>query len=174
MVVRYLPSNSNDELCHHGVKGQKWGVRHERERIGRKKIGAEQDDETVKKKKKMDKVQKVLLGTAAVAGTIVLARWTVSHKDKIVNAATKIDKAVNHATKMATDSTYAINYKEKIADNKLKSKAAAMAAEQFRAGNKNFDAKAAYNAMKDTRNYSNAYKKGRYYAANLRKALPPG
>lgn len=27
MVARYLPSNSHDELYHHGVKGQKWGVR---------------------------------------------------------------------------------------------------------------------------------------------------
>lgn len=26
-----------DELCHHGIKGQKWGVRHDKPRIGRKK-----------------------------------------------------------------------------------------------------------------------------------------
>ena len=23
-------------ICHHGVKGQKWGVRHDRQKIGRK------------------------------------------------------------------------------------------------------------------------------------------
>lgn len=26
-------------LCHHGVKGQKWGVRHDREKTGRKTKG---------------------------------------------------------------------------------------------------------------------------------------
>lgn len=34
MIVRYLPSN---ELYHHGVKGQKWGVRKQRILLGRRR-----------------------------------------------------------------------------------------------------------------------------------------
>jgi hypothetical protein len=97
MVVRYLPSNSNDELCHHGVKGQKWGVRHEQERMGRKKIGTDQDDEIVKKKRKMDKVQKALIGTAVAAGSIALAAYITKNRKNVKSASASIEGIVNRA-----------------------------------------------------------------------------
>lgn len=97
MIVRYLSSNSNDELCHHGVKGQKWGVRHERERTGRKKIGTDQDDEIVKKKRKMDKVQKALIGTAVAAGSIALAAYVTKKRKNVKSASASIEGIVNRA-----------------------------------------------------------------------------
>lgn len=68
-VIRY-----KEELCHYGVKGMKWGARHDEDRVGlrRKKSNAKS------KTNKLSKGAKIALGAAAttaiLGGTIYLAK----------------------------------------------------------------------------------------------------
>ena len=60
---------SQDYLMHYGVKGMKWGVRHDPERTGR---NSSNQSNKSKKSKKMSPRTKVLLGAAVVAGSLAL------------------------------------------------------------------------------------------------------
>lgn len=69
MIPSLLHSDMNEIdnfLCHHGVKGMKWGVRHEREKIGRKpkKKSEMTIAELRKEKRKNKKLPKTSLGLA--------------------------------------------------------------------------------------------------------------
>lgn len=55
-------------LVHHGIKGQKWGIRHDRERIGRSS-----KHELEKKKGLSDDQKKWIKRGVAVAGTVLIA-----------------------------------------------------------------------------------------------------
>lgn len=55
----------NPELCHYGIKGMKWGVRHDPERVGRRRVNV--GKKTANKRRGLSKGQKIALGIAAVA-----------------------------------------------------------------------------------------------------------
>ena len=55
----------NPELYHYGVKGMKWGVRHDPERVGRRRVNA--GKKAANKRRGLSKGQKIALGLAAVA-----------------------------------------------------------------------------------------------------------
>lgn len=76
---------SKTELSHHGVKGMKWGVRHDRQESGRKH--STKNDST-SKKKGLSKKQKIALGIAAVAITGVVLYKTGAF-EKVANIGRK-------------------------------------------------------------------------------------
>lgn len=72
MGLYYIPRD--DYLMHHGVKGQKWGVRNDPERIGRRRSGLTTAQD-INRKRGLSKGAKIALGvgagalaTAAIAG----------------------------------------------------------------------------------------------------------
>lgn len=93
-MSKYYTRPSNLELCHYGVKGMKWGVRHDYEPVGRRRLGRQiqagptqrsakggtsqqkstkdqsQDQEQPKQKKKLTTGQKL-----AIAGATVIAAY---------------------------------------------------------------------------------------------------
>lgn len=64
MGIYYIPRD--DYLMHHGVKGQKWGVRHDPERIGRRRSGLTTAND-VNQKRGLSKGAKVALGVGGAA-----------------------------------------------------------------------------------------------------------
>ncbi len=64
-------TRSDDYLVHHGVKGMKWGIRHDPERVGR--TGTASNNNKKKRKGLSDKAKKRLLLGAAVVGTALAA-----------------------------------------------------------------------------------------------------
>ena len=70
---------SEDYLMHHGVKGMKWGVRHDPERVGRKQQGSKNK----KKRGLSPKAKKYIKIGATVAGTTLLAYGLYRYSDVI-------------------------------------------------------------------------------------------
>ena len=93
---------SQDYLVHHGIKGMKWGIRHDPERLGRQR-GSKQSS-VRKKKKGLTKTTKLLLGTAALAGVAAIGVYAGGRylrngrlvADNIIKAGTTIKQVTNH------------------------------------------------------------------------------
>lgn len=80
---------SEDYLMHHGVKGMKWGVRHDPERVGRvRNVGTSLSN---KRKGLTNKQKRILKGAAIAAGLIAAAGiGTIAVRNiKMTNAAKK-------------------------------------------------------------------------------------
>ena len=75
-IIMYYIIYNNSELYHYGVKGMKWGVRHDKESKNRKRHRTSK--ESVKKNKKLSKGAKIAIGIAASAAilgaTVYLAK----------------------------------------------------------------------------------------------------
>ena len=74
----------NNELYHHGVKGMKWGVRHERKKSPRKKSSKDENDS--KKRKGLSDKQKraIKIGaSAAAAGLLIYGGYRLHKSGKI-------------------------------------------------------------------------------------------
>ena len=97
-------------ICHHGVKGQKWGVRHEYKPIGRRKKSStskkstsdrvkinskkmnntsEDDAEAIRKKASQDAMKKTLAVVGGVALTAAAAYAIKKHYDTTVDKTLK-------------------------------------------------------------------------------------
>lgn len=76
-MIYYGRETSYNTLTHHGVKGMKWGVRKQRELVGRRSANPDRPRPTMKERlksaKKWTKEHKkqILIGTAVVAGLAV-------------------------------------------------------------------------------------------------------
>lgn len=67
---------SKNELTHYGVKGMKWGVRHDPERVGFRRLKSKDGSNSTKKRRGLTNAQKIALGigaAAAIAGVGYLA-----------------------------------------------------------------------------------------------------
>lgn len=81
----YRNPYSNSYLAHYGVKGMKWGVRHDYEPIGRKKRvknqtedDSSQKDATESDKKKWSTKKKVLVAGAAIVAAYATYKFVDS------------------------------------------------------------------------------------------------
>lgn len=64
---------SDDVLVHHGVKGMKWGIRHDPERTGRRRSKSVSNNNQNKHKGLSDKAKKRIIVGAAIVGTALAA-----------------------------------------------------------------------------------------------------
>lgn len=80
---------SEDYLMHHGVKGMKWGIRHDPERVGK----VRSTDQSIYNKRKglTNKQKKIIKGAAIAAGVVAAAGvGTIAVRNiKMTNAAKK-------------------------------------------------------------------------------------
>ena len=61
------------ELYHHGIKGMKWGVRHDKKPTGKKRLKATSSDTESSKKRLSDRQKRAIKIGAAVVGTALVA-----------------------------------------------------------------------------------------------------
>ena len=98
-----------DELYHYGVKGMKWGIRHERHEQSEKSIG-----------NRTKTIKKIAIATAVVAGASVagyaLHRYGSMNFDKVIKSGTKIQH-MSRTTDELLDKPFYASYLKK--DNKL-------------------------------------------------------
>lgn len=167
MVVRRLTNDTlyhsampvyrinDDELYHHGVKGQRWGHRKQRVLVGRSRRGRQLQNTTnssnnqVTKKKmrnKLDKPQKLLLGLATAG---VAASAALYGRDYIKKHSSKINKKSINSS-----------------DAKLKFKVAEEWADRVMNGEKLNYKDFADNRFREMRNFAGnfraSYRKNRY------------
>ena len=145
MGLYYIPRD--DYLMHHGVKGQKWGVRNDPERVGRRRSGLTTAND-VNQKRGLSKGAKIALGvggaalaTGAVVGGAMLAKkYGVNPKTvanfgaKILKPATKVKIAntdYKHAAKESAKVFKAAMRKEQIQKAKTYAKATAKVAGRY-------------------------------------------
>lgn len=132
-------------LAHHGVKGQKWGVRKQYERKGRQ---AKQVPHTVSpdKRKKM-----ALIALAAIAGTAVVGGGIAlgANRDKVGKAVTSIGHAVAKGASKAGGQKI-LSKGNAVVKNKLTNKSAKESAKVMKAHFRKEGRKAFGKALKDT------------------------
>ena len=100
---------NTDELYHYGILGMRWGHRKVRETSDdirtKKAKTSNNSNNTKKQKKKLTKGQKVAIGTAAVAATLVAAyggyKLVKNHMDKYGDKTIKANTEIQHLGKNA-------------------------------------------------------------------------
>ena len=113
--------NYNTYLYHYGVKGMKWGIRHDPERVGRSRGSAK----SKKNKKGLTKATKIFLGAAAVTGMGAAAvyfggRYMQNGRlaaDNILKAGTTLKQVTMHPENVKNGETVYIASRTKDALN---------------------------------------------------------
>ncbi len=86
MITRVIRTNKNDSLCHHGVKGQRWGVRRYQEEDGDRTALGKRHERTLAKNeksgtgKKVAKTVGLLAGGAAIGAAAVGSAWLIKNR----------------------------------------------------------------------------------------------
>lgn len=97
---------SEDYLMHHGVKGMKWGVRHDKPSSGNGRYAGTNSRTSRNKKLKLSGRTKALIALTGVAAAAVVApqiiRYGKIHVDDILRAGTKIH-TVHHHPELVTE-----------------------------------------------------------------------
>lgn len=99
---------NNDYLMHHGVKGMKWGVRHDPIRTGRRRFRTDSGgDAQAKRRRGLSENQKLALkvagGTALIIGGVAISKHFSKKLDKSV-AKMGAAEAKKHAAKWSKTS----------------------------------------------------------------------
>lgn len=107
-------TNYDNYLQHHGIKGQKWGVRRFQNKDGSSKRKIRRNDVIDFLKKHQDTILKTAIVAASVAGTAYtikksgmkisdiprIAKWSVHHPLKAASKATGFDSGYNLGMKI--------------------------------------------------------------------------
>lgn len=107
-------TNYDNYLQHHGIKGQKWGVRRFQNKDGSSKRKIRRNDVIDFLKKHQDTILKTVIVTASVAGTAYtikksgirlsdipkIAKWSVHHPIKAASKVTGFDSGYNLGMKI--------------------------------------------------------------------------
>lgn len=144
MGLYYIPRD--DYLMHHGVKGQKWGVRNDPERVGRRRSGLTTAND-VNQKRGLTKGQKTALkvGAGVAAAGLAIGAGVALHKSgmgkqvvsagmKMLKPATKVKIAntdYKHAAKESAKVFKAAMRKDRIQKAKTYAKATAKVAGKY-------------------------------------------
>lgn len=83
----------NDYLAHHGIKGMRWGVRHDPERSGRK---ATRRSVTDKKELRRRRLRRVAIGAALLGGGLIAGHAVRRSMEKSANRKS-IERLKNYA-----------------------------------------------------------------------------
>lgn len=144
MGLYYIPRD--DYLMHHGVKGQKWGVRNDPERVGRRRSGLTTAND-VNQKRGLTKGQKTALkvGAGVAAAGLAIGAGVALHKSgmgkqvvsagmKMLKPATKVkiaNTAWKHSAKESGKVFKAAIRKERAQKAKIYAQATARVAKKY-------------------------------------------
>lgn len=102
----------HNELYHHGIKGQKWGVRRTPEQLGHRKKSETDKSTTKEKAKKVAKVGAYVAGTVAVSYAGVKFATSPKVRNAVGKAMDKIGKKKVKETAKSMDSLSGIYSKK--------------------------------------------------------------